>query len=166
MRLSLGIWAVVLLAMVGAEAVERLGIDIPLSVQTRHFVRVGVPRGWPTADCVVVERAAVGKVLDYGAPAVAIELVDPEPFSEVTVNGEVTRIRHLGGIYDDYEYFFHGPFADATVEYTDIAGDRRSVAIRLGYPGLDTSTGTLIWHAQSRGSLTPGPITNVVMRFD
>jgi hypothetical protein len=165
-RIVLGLWTVVLLAMVAAEALERRGLDVPLSVRMRHAVRVGVPSGWPSGGHVVVERAATGKILDYGVLAVAIELVDPVPYSEVRVEGSVTRIRHVGGIYDDYETFFDGPFADATLNFTDGGGVTRSVVVRLGYPDVDTSSGTLIWHAELRGDLIPGLMTDVVMTLE
>ena len=173
------VWAVGLLALVGNLALERAGVDVRLSVEAGRVVRVG---GEPLSDwgpkAVVEEHAARGELLDDGVGGFTLEMESPRPYSLLRGDGGSRAIRHLGGMYDDYETRLGSAVVPAEVLLTDGAGRERRVVAVLGYPDHDSETGTLVYHLQRDAAraraigavddgvpLAPGPIRGITVRL-
>lgn len=169
----------VLVGMLAVVVARRLGVDLGESARARAVVHVGATSP-AVAGAEVVETAAVGRLIDDGVGGVVLELTEPRPYSMIDVPDGRRRIRHRGGIYDDYEAFFGTPVPPGVLEFLDALGLRRRVVVEFGYPDHDSETGTLVYHlrrlagASSTNAgddglpLQPGEITGaeVTIRVD
>lgn len=169
--------AAVLVAILSSVVAQRMGVDLGESARARAVVHVGsarlVDHG---ADAEVREVAAVGKLIDDGLGGLTLELEASRSYSTISGPEGPRRIRHRGGIYDDYETFFGTPVPRGVLEFRDALGQRR-VVVEFGYPDHDSETGSLVYHLRRLGGvgasgaqddglpLAPGRISDVEVRL-
>jgi hypothetical protein len=149
-----GTWWIVLTAVLGNVALQRVGVDAAVSARAGVLVSIGSPPLEEFGDGArLEERSEEGKLLDDGVGGLTLELVAPRTFSLIQSSRTTRRVRHLGGVYVDAERFFGTQVPSGVLEFQDSGGASRAVAVDFGYPGHDSETGTLIFYLRpaSRG---------------
>lgn len=148
-KLFVTVWTVVFSVVLVIFGLERFGISAEYTIRNRSIVNFLSPSLATFGnDSAMLESSKQGRIADAGFPMMTLELINPLPFTKVTVNDETQRRIMHQGLYSrqGFDIIYGSGDAYGILEFVDPAGNRQKFYIWLAWPDYDQSEHTIVYH--------------------
>ena len=140
-------WSLVLSITLLIFGFERFDISLEQSFRAQSIVHFSSPQLSTFGDgALIVQTSDHGVINDAGFPLFTLELVNPQPFTQISVSGQVKRRFMHSGVYSkSFSDFYGSDVGYGTLKYADSQGDDQEIFVWFGYPDYDQSSYTIVY---------------------
>ena len=142
------VWSLVLSITLLIFGFERFDISLEQSFHAQSIVHFSSPPLSTFGDgALIVQTSDQGVINDAGFPLFTLELVNPLPFTQISVDGKVKYLFMHAGVYSkSFSDFYGSDIGYVTLKYVDSQGNDQEIFAWFGYPDYDQSSFTIVYH--------------------